>query len=105
MSLLKNSLELLWARRMCKMDEKPIVVLLGGAGFIGTHLMLELHGDYQVAVIDHHPPSEDAVNWAVKRAQGLPVLFYRCDLQSEVNETWPVLPRVPHCGIMLAARK
>lgn len=84
----------------------PLVVLLGGSGYIGTHLMLALHGKYQIAIIDRQSPSEEAVNYVEERNGGLPVLRYIVDLEMSPHEgDYPGLPRTPYCGIMLAALK
>lgn len=93
-------------------EDSPLILLLGGGGYIGTHLMLELHGKqvpdsceghcYQVAIVDIQPPTHAAVEWAEKRAGGLEVLIYTHDLE---ERPYPPMPRVPYCAIMLAALK
>lgn len=87
----------------CKMSaEKPLVVLLGGSGYIGIHIMLQLHGSqqYQVAIVDKLPPNPEAIR--VAEEGGLRVLFFEADLE---KAEYPLMPRVPHCAIMLAALK
>lgn len=92
-------------------SESPLILLLGGAGYIGIHIMLALHGlqvpgsrkghCYQVALVDKcHPPME-AIQYA-ERNSGLPVLWHVADLE---KREYPDMPRTPHCGIMLAALK
>lgn len=84
------------------------VILFGGAGYIGVHLLMELHGNdkYQVVIIDVKSPPKEAVDFAEKRAGGLPVLHYIVDLYAEtdVSRYLPILEDV-ECGIMLAAKK
>lgn len=99
------------------MEESPLILLLGGAGYIGTHIMLELHGQqvpgsrkghrYQVAILDRRPPSQTAVDYAEKQAEGLKVLVYIFDLELApyLAVKYPAMPRPPYCGIMLAALK
>ncbi len=105
-----------------------LILLLGGSGYIGTHLMMEFHGQdistkppqdrrddspgdsgvYQVAIIDKVTPNPDAVKWAEDRAHGLPVLVWKFDLETHPYDStveFPKMPRIPYCGIMLAALK
>lgn len=94
--------------QMTSSAEPTLILLLGGSGYIGTHLMLELHGNpYQVAIVAHRPPPPHAVAHAEKMAGGLPVLISVFDLEtaSYTSATFPKMPRIPHCAIMLAARK
>lgn len=99
------------------MSQSRLVVLLGGSGYIGTHLMLELHGKpcpslsggkssqrFQVVIIANKEPHPQAVEYAERNADGLKVLFWNVDLMTDPS-TYPKMPSVPHCGIMLAALK
>lgn len=91
---------------MAATEPPPLILLLGGSGYIGTHLMLELHGKpYQVAIIADKLPRHDAVAYAERQASGLPVLIYQRDiLKNDLVSASPSLPpRVPYCAIMLAA--
>lgn len=92
-----------------------LVVLLGGSGYIGQHLMLELHGTpvypgsevkYQVAVVDKVPPNEGAVATAQAKA-GFPVLISMYDLETQpyLSTSYLTMPQTPYCGIILAAKK
>lgn len=86
-------------------SDRPLVVLLGGAGYIGTHIMLELHGKYQVVVIDIRPPNPQAISYLETKTD-LPVIHREFDLMSrEPIETWPKFDKSPEFGIMLAALK
>lgn len=96
------------SRQPTLVDLPPIVLILGGSGYIGTHLMLELHGNpYQIAIVDIKPPSSQAIAYAETRAGELPVLFFSFDLETlpVCSATYPQFPRVPFAGIMLAALK
>jgi UDP-glucose 4-epimerase len=94
------------------MQENPLVILIGGSGYTGTHFMLELHGKqvpgqqegirYQIAIVDRQEPILEALKLAEKRADGLEVIVRLADI---LERQYPVMPRVPYCGIMLAAHK
>jgi nucleoside-diphosphate-sugar epimerase len=85
-------------------SDLPLVVLMGGSGYIGTHIMLELHGKYQVAIIDISPPNEEAVKFVEEKTDGLPVIYHAVDLRGPIIDDIKML-RTPDCGIMLAALK
>jgi UDP-glucose 4-epimerase len=85
---------------------KKLVLLLGGSGYIGTHLMLQIHtGNYQVGIIDIRPPNPEATAYANQNHRdGVPVLYWQVDLMSN-PVSYPILPTKPYCAIMLAAKK
>lgn len=89
------------------------VLLFGGSGYIGTHLMLELHGNksigeegktLQVVILDNRPPNQEAVKYAQEKAE-LDVLFFNQDLEDKNLDAWPSSLTTAYCGIMLAAKK
>lgn len=96
------------------MMRSELVLLLGGSGYIGTHIMLELHGKVlntptgrfrcQVGIISNRFPSVEAIEYAEKKAGGLRVLNWHIDLENNTDlSTYPEFPSIPYCGIMLAA--
>ncbi len=89
------------------------ILLLGGSGYIGTHLMLELHGKasteagrrYRIVILDREVPNFEAVQLAQEKAGGLEVLYFNVDLEFDPLKNWPEFAITPYCGIMLAALK
>lgn len=63
---------------------KPIVVVTGGAGYIGSHTVVELqHSGYQVIIIDNFSNSDKNVIDAIEKITGEKPLLAAFDLSDE----------------------
>ncbi len=70
------------------MDNKRIVLVTGGLGYIGSHTVVELHkAGYEVVIIDNLCNSEISVLKSITRITGrqAPVHFYVGDICTESN--------------------
>ena len=56
------------------------ILVTGGAGFIGSHTVVELlEGGYDVVVVDNYINSKPCVNERVKKITGRDFRVYECD--------------------------
>ena len=57
------------------------ILVTGGAGFIGSHTVVELlEGGYDVVVVDNYINSKPCVNERVKKITGRDFRVYECDM-------------------------
>lgn len=57
------------------------ILVTGGAGFIGSHTVVELlEGEYDVVVVDNYINSKPCVNERVKKITGRDFRVYECDM-------------------------
>ncbi len=64
------------------------VLVTGGAGYIGSHTMVELlNAGHEVIVVDNLANSKEEALWRVGRITGRPFTFYQVDLRDKVGVT------------------
>ncbi|HTL80804.1 MAG TPA: UDP-glucose 4-epimerase GalE [Bacteroidia bacterium] len=65
--------------------KKNKILLTGGAGYIGSHTIIELLGDdsFEVVSIDNYSNSDAATYDRIKKITGREVKFHECDLCDE----------------------